>query len=73
MNIESNLKPRAYTEKEVQRVVNPKQARLYIKARKFPIDMYPSVNSNGDDIVVYVFLREDVTNEYKSWCNHTLI
>ena len=33
MRIQSNLKPRDYTEKEVCRIINPKQRDLYIKHR----------------------------------------
>ena len=42
MRIQSNLKPRDYTENEVCRIINPKQRDLYIKHRVFTIDMYPS-------------------------------
>ena len=51
MRIQSNLKPRDYTEKEVCRIINPKQRDLYIKHRVFPIDMYPSVTDDGKDII----------------------
>lgn len=72
MKIESNLKPRPYTEKEVCRIVNPKQRDLYIKHRAFPIDIYPSINSEGKDIIVYIFLIEDTKDLYKDWLNREL-
>lgn len=72
MIIKTNLKPRDYSEKEVCRIVNRKQFQLYIKHRKFPIDMYPSVDDNGNDIVVYIFLIEDTKELYQKWLNYEL-
>lgn len=54
MKIQSNLKPREYTEKEVCRIINPKQRDLYIKHRVFPIDMYPSV-TDTEKISLFIF------------------
>lgn len=72
MKIQSNLHPRSYTEKEVCRIINPKQRDLYIKHRVFPIDIYPSVTDDGKDINVYIFLLEDTKGVYKKWLDHTL-
>ena len=72
MKIQSNLHPRPYTEKEVCRIINPKQRDLYIKHRVFPIDIYPSVTDDGKDINVYIFLLEDTKEVYKKWLDHTL-
>lgn len=72
MRIQSNLKPRDYTEKEVCRIINPKQSDLYIKHRVFPIDMYPSVTDDGKDIIVYIFLIEETKELFQQWLNHTL-
>lgn len=70
--IKTNLQPRNYKAKEVYRIVNPEQAKRFIKYRCFPIDMYPSYNSQGEDIIVYVFLREESENLKKKWDNHEL-
>ena len=72
MKIQSNLHTRPYTEKEVCRIINPKQRDLYIKHRVFPIDIYPSVTDDGKDINVYIFLLEDTKEVYKKWLDHTL-
>ena len=72
MKIESNLKPRTYTEKEVCRIVDPKQHRLYTKYRVYPIDMYPGVTDDNRDIVVYIYLRSETQELYKKWLNHEL-
>lgn len=72
MLIESNLKPRVYTEREVVRVVNEIQYKRYIKHRVFPIDIYPSKDRDGKDIVVYIFLKEETKDLYQLWLNHEL-
>ena len=69
---ELNLKPRPYNTHEVVRIVNPKQRDLYIKNRVFPIDMYPSVNEEGKDIIVYIFLKEETKDLFQKWIDHTL-
>lgn len=72
MQIESNLKARTYSEKEVCRIVNEVQYKRYIKHRVFPIDMYPSIDENGRDIIVYIFLREETKELYQKWLAHEL-
>lgn len=69
---ELNLKPRPYNTYEVVRIVNPKQRDLYIKHRVFPIDMYPSVNEEGKDIIVYIFLKKETKDLFQKWIDHTL-
>ena len=69
---ELNLKPRPYNTCEVVRIVNPKQRDLYIKHRVFPIDMYPSVNEEGKDIIVYIFLKEETKDLFQKCIDHTL-
>ena len=70
MEIKSNLSPRDYTEKEVCRIINPLQAKMYIKNRVYPIDIYTSFDMNGNDIIVYIFLRKDTQDVYKKWINY---
>lgn len=67
-----NLKPRPYNTNEVVRIVNPKQRDLYIKHRVFPIDMYPSINEDGKDIIVCIFLKKETQELFKQWIDHTL-
>lgn len=70
--IETNLKARNYTEKEVCRIVNPKQRDLYIKHKVYPIDIYSSINKEGKDIIVFIFLKEETQELYQKWLDHTL-
>lgn len=70
--IKPNLRYRPYMQNEVCRIVNPKQRDLYIKHRVFPIDIYPSIDDNGNDINVYIFLRDETKELYKDWLNREL-
>ena len=72
MRIQSNLKKRDYTEKEVCRIINPKQRDLYIKHRVFPLDMYPSVTDDVSHINLYIFLIDETIELFQQWLNHTL-
>lgn len=73
MVIQTNLHPRNYSEKEVCRIVNQKQMKLYTKSRVFPIDMYPSIDKDGNDIVVYIYLKEETKDLYQQWLARELI
>lgn len=70
--IKPNLKYRPYMIDEVVRIVNPKQRDLYVKHEVYPIDIYPSVDKDGKDITVYIFLKEETQNLYQKWCDRTL-
>lgn len=72
MNIESNLNPRTYRENEVVRVINSKQQRLYVKHHCYPIDIYVSQDQEGNDVVVYIFLKSETQELYRKWLNHEL-
>ena len=70
--INPNLKYRPYTIDEIIRIVNPKQRDLYIKHNVYPIDIYSSVDKDGKDIIVNIFLKEDTQDLYQKWLEHTL-
>ena len=73
MKIQTNLKPKDYTSREVVRIVNPKQYLLYIKNGIYPIDIYTSVDDkSSNSILVMIFLKEDTTEVYQKWCNYDL-
>lgn len=73
MQIESNLaNARSYNEREVCRVINAKQQKLYVKHKVYPIDMYCSYDTEGNDIVVYIFLKNETQELYQKWLRHEL-
>lgn len=72
MLVHTNLKPRDYDTREVVRIVNPKQWRLYIKNRVYPVDIYPSIDENENDVIVLIFLKEETKDLYEKWIAHEL-
>jgi hypothetical protein len=70
--IETHLKSRNYTEKEVCRILNSKQAKLYIKNGVYPIDIYVSLDDKDNDVIVYIFLKEETRHLYQAWLNYEL-
>lgn len=73
MKVRTNLKPKDYLLKDVVRIVNQKQALLYIKHNVFPIDIYASIDEkSGNSVLVMIFLKEDTTEVYKKWCDYEL-
>ena len=73
MIIESNLKPRNYTEKEVVRIYNRDQQTFYIDSNVYPVDVYTSYSPKCEKkIIIMTFIRNDTKEVYKKWCNHEL-
>ena len=72
--VETNLKnSRDYLPHEVVRIVNMKQALLYIKYGIYPIDIYTSIDDKTNNaILAMVFLKKDTSEVYKKWCNYEL-
>ena len=72
--VETNLKnARDYLPQEVVRIVNMKQALLYIKSGIYPIDIYTSIDDKTNNaILAMVFLKKDTSEVYKKWCNYEL-
>lgn len=69
MIIESNLKPRNYTEKEVVRIYNRDQQTFYIDSNVYPVDVCPKCEKK---IIIMTFIRNDTKDVYKKWCNYEL-
>ena len=68
MIIESNLKPRSYTEKEVVRIYNRDQQTFYIDSNVYPVDVYTSYSPKCEKkIIIMTFLRNDTKDVYKKW------
>lgn len=70
--IETHLRPRDYYRGEVCRIINQKQMRLYVKNNVYPIDMYLSIDDNNNDIMVYIFLKEETKDLFQAWLAHEL-
>ena len=69
----SKINGQMYSLKDVARVIDQKQQKLYIKHDVYPIDMYTSIDEDTNNIILaVVFLKEETTEVYKKWCNHEL-
>ena len=71
-DVRTHLKARDYNQHEVCRILNPKQVKLYIKNNAYPIDIYSSYDDKGNDVIVYIFLKEDTKELFKAWSNYEL-
>lgn len=58
---------REYENEDIVRIVNTRQAGLYIKNNISLVDLFWS-----KDTLVFVFDREQSKNAYDLWCKHEL-
>lgn len=66
-HIQSHLQPRPYKPSEVVRIINMKQAKLYICNGVYPIDLYSGLDKKGNTVLVMVFLKEQTQEVYDLW------
>lgn len=73
MFVKSNLGDITYNNKEVVRIVNPKQRDLYLMNGIMPKDIYTSIDSQtGEKILVYIFSKEETYDAYQKWRSYEL-
>ena len=70
--LQSHLNPRPYKPNEIVRIINMKQAKLYICNNVYPIDIYSGLDKKGNTILVMVFLKEQTQEVYELWKNWML-
>lgn len=69
----SKISGKEYLLKDVARIIDPKQQKLYIKHELYPIDMYTTTDENtGEDKLVMLFSRVESKPLYILWKNHEL-
>lgn len=69
----SKISGKHYYLKDVARVIDPKQQKLYIKHDVYPVDMYTTTDiSTGEDKLVMLFSRKESQPLYILWKNHEL-
>lgn len=73
MSIQTNLHGQDYDLSEVVRIVNPVQAKKYIKHKVYPIDLYAGVDCENKDVLIFVFLRSETEELYQLWNKRELI
>lgn len=71
--ITSEVTGKTYDPTKAVRILNTLQAAKYMKRRCFPLDIYPSIDfKTGQDVLVYIFDREQSKELYSLWCEHKL-
>lgn len=64
----SNISGKQYQLKDVIRVIDPKQMRLYVKNEVYPIDMYTTTDmETGEDKLVMLFSKKESQPLYILW------
>lgn len=72
--ITPNIRYREYLAKDVVRVINPKQYKLYIKHGVFPVDIYTIRDYKTDgDLLVMIFMKNETDHLWDAWVNHKLV
>lgn len=69
----SKISGNKYLLKDVIRVIDQKQQKLYIKHEVYPIDMYTTTDiETGEDKLVMLFSRKESQPLYILWKNREL-
>lgn len=69
----SEVTGKTYNPSKCVRILNSLQACKYIKNQCLPLDIYPSIDfKTGQDVLVYLFDRDESKELYSAWCDHTL-
>ena len=69
----SRLTNKEYCLKDIVRIVNPKQQKLYIKHMVYPIDIYTTSDiETGEDLLIMLFPKKESQPLYMLWQNHEL-
>lgn len=69
----SKISGKKYLLKDVVRVIDQKQMKLYVKHDVYPIDMYTTTDiETGEDKLVMLFSRKESQPLYILWKNREL-
>lgn len=69
----SKISGKQYSLKDVVRVIDQKQQKLYIKHDVYPVDMYTTTDiETGEDKLVMLFFRSESKTLYVLWKNRKL-
>lgn len=69
----SKISDKQYLLKDIIRVIDPKQQKLYIKHEVYPIDMYTTTDiETGEDKLVMLFSKKESHPLYILWKNREL-
>lgn len=69
----SKISGKRYQLKDVIRVIDPKQMKLYVKNEVYPVDMYTTTDiETGEDKLVMLFYKKESQSLYILWKNREL-
>lgn len=69
----SKISGKPYLLKDIVRVIDPKQMRLYVKHEVYPIDMYTTTDiETGEDKLIMLFSKKESQPLYILWKNREL-
>ena len=69
----SKISGKQYQLKDVIRVIDPKQMKLYVKNEVYPVDMYTTTDiETGEDKLVMLFSKKESQPLYILWKNREL-
>ena len=69
----SKISGKQYQLKDVIRVIDPKQMKLYVKNEVYPVDMYTTTDiETGEDKLVMLFYKKESQPLYILWKNREL-
>ena len=69
----SKISGKQYQLKDVIRVIDPKQMKLYVKNEVYPVDMYTTTDiETGEDKLVMLFSKKESQSLYILWKNREL-
>lgn len=69
----SKISGKQYQLKDVIRVIDPKQMKLYVKNEVYPVDMYTTTDiETGEDKLVMLFYKKESQSLYILWKNREL-
>ena len=69
----SKISGKQYQLKDIVRVIDPKQMKLYVKNEVYPVDMYTTTDiETGEDKLVMLFSKKERQPLYILWKNREL-
>ena len=69
----SKISGKQYQLKDIVRVIDPKQMKLYVKNEVYPVDMYTTTDiETGEDKLVMLFSKKESQPLYILWKSREL-
>lgn len=70
--VESTVTGKTYAIQDIVRIVNQKQVALYLNNKVELLDVYPSIDTDGKFLLVFIFDKKGSHDAYDLWCKREL-